>query len=177
MKKTDRRISTLESWLETVEDKTHPEVLPYVDELNSLRDQRSQTLLDVAKKRVDDNPTDLGLRFEYGDVLMKAGRFTDAIPELQKARQNPNVRLKAMNLLGQCFVEKGMNDLAASTFKSAASELLAMDNLKKEIVYKLAMVLEKMGKKEEYIESLKQIYEVDYGYLDVAQRVESSYGS
>jgi hypothetical protein len=52
-----------------------------------------------------------------------------------------------------------------------------MDNLKKEIVYKLAMVLEKMGKKEEYIESLKQIYEVDYGYLDVAQRVESSYGS
>ncbi len=177
MKKTDRRISTLESWLETVEDKTHPEVLPYVDELNSLREQRAQTLLDVAKKRVDDNPTDLGLRFEYGDVLMKAGRFTDAIPELQKARQNPNVRLKAMNLLGQCFVEKGMNDLAASTFKSAASELLAMDNLKKEIVYKLAMVLEKMGKKEEYIESLKQIYEVDYGYLDVAQRVESSYGS
>jgi hypothetical protein len=39
------------------------------------------------------------------------------------------------------------------------------------------MVLEKMGKKEEYIEALKQIYEVDYGYLDVAQRVESSYGS
>ena len=57
------------------------------------------------------------------------------------------------------------------------SEMLVMDNLKKEIVYKLAMVLEKMGKKEEYLENLKLIYEVDYGYLDVAQRVESSYGS
>jgi tetratricopeptide (TPR) repeat protein len=177
MKKTDRRIAALEEWLAAVEDKTHPEVLPYVDELNNLREQRATTLLEVAKKRVDDNPTDLLLRYEYGEVLMKAGKFTDAIPELQRARQNPNVRLKAMNLLGQCFVEKSMLDLAASTFKGAASELIAMDNLKKEITYKLAMVLEKMGKKEEYIEALKQIYEVDYGYLDVAQRVESSYGS
>jgi tetratricopeptide (TPR) repeat protein len=160
-----------------VEDQTHPEVLPYVDELNALREQRATSLLEVAKKRVDDNPTDLGFRFEYGEVLMKAGRFTDAIPELQRARQSPNVRLKAMNLLGQCFVEKSMLDLAASTFKSAASEILAMDNLKKEITYKLAMVYEKMDKKEEYIEALKAIYEVDYGYLDVAQRVESSYGS
>ena len=177
MKKLDRRITALEEWLGSVEDSTHPEVLPYVDELANLREQRSATLLEVAKKRVDDNPTDLALRFEYGDVLMRAGRFTDAIPELQRARQNPNVRLKAMNLLGQCFVEKAMNDLAVSTFKSAASEMLVMDNLKKEIVYKLAMVLEKMGKKEEYLENLKLIYEVDYGYLDVAQRVESSYGS
>ena len=177
MKKLDRRISALDQWLDSVEDKTHPEVLPYVDELNSLREQRAATQMEVAKKRVDDNPTDLALRFEYGDVLMKAGRFTDAIPELQRARQSPNVRLKAMNLLGQCFVEKSMLDLAASTFKSAASEILAMDNLKKEIVYKLAMVHEKLGKKEEYLECLKQIYEADYGYLDVAQRVESSYGS
>jgi tetratricopeptide (TPR) repeat protein len=177
LKKLDRRIATLEEWLGTVEDQTHPEVLPYVDEVNNLREQRASSLLDVAKKRVDDNPTDLALRYEYGEVLMKAGRHTDAIPELQRARQNPNVRLKAMNLLGQCFVEKSMLDLAASTFKSAASEILAMDNLKKEITYKLAMVFEKMAKKDEYIECLKAIYEVDYGYLDVAKRVESSYGS
>lgn len=176
-KKLDRRIVSLETWLGSVEDQTHPEVLPYVDELANLREERASSLLEVAKKRVDDNPTDLALRFEYGDVLMKAGRFTDAIPELQRARQNPNVRLKAMNLLGQCFVEKTMLDLAVSTFKSAASEMLVMDNLKKDIVYQLAMVFEKMGKKDEYIEQLKSIYEVDYGYLDVAKRVESSYGS
>lgn len=176
-KKLDRRIASLDAWIGTVEDQTHPEVLPYVDEVANLREERASSLLEVAKKRVDDNPTDLGLRYEYGEVLMKAGRFTDAIPELQRARQNPNVRLKAMNLLGQCFVEKSMLDLAVSTFKSASSEMLVMDNLKKEIVYKLAIVLEKMGKKDEYIEHLKSIYEVDYGYLDVAKRVESSYGS
>jgi len=38
-------------------------------------------------------------------------------------------------------------------------------------------VLEKLGKSAEYLDCMKQIYEVDYGYRDVATRVESSYGS
>jgi len=33
-----------------------------------------------------------------------------------------------------------------------------------------------MGQKEKSIECMKQIYEVDYGYRDVAARVEGSYG-
>ena len=34
---------------------------------------------------------------------------------------------------------------------------------------------EKMGEKEKSLNCMKQIYEADYGYKDVAQRVESSY--
>ncbi len=174
-KKTERRIAVLENWLVQV-DNEDPEVQPYVEEYNQLRQLRDSSLIDISKKRVSDNPTDLGLRYELGEVLMKAGQFTEAVPELQRARQNPNVRLKAMNLLGQCFVKKGMNDLAVTQFKGAASEITAMDATKKEVLYKLALVYEKMGKKEDYLECLKQIYEADYGYLDVAKRVESSYG-
>jgi tetratricopeptide (TPR) repeat protein len=96
---------------------------------------------------------------------------------LQRAKQNPNVRLKAMNLLGQCYVEKAMYDLAVKQFKDAASETTVMDGTKKDIVYRMGLVLEKLGKRDEYLECMKQIYEVDYGYRDVAQRVESSYGS
>ena len=33
-----------------------------------------------------------------------------------------------------------------------------------------------MGKKEEYLNCMKEIYESDYGYKDVAKRVEASYG-
>jgi hypothetical protein len=32
-----------------------------------------------------------------------------------------------------------------------------------------------MGKKEQYLDCLKEIYDADYGYLDVAARVEGSY--
>ena len=175
-KKAERRIEALETWLAQV-DPEHPDARPYVDELNELRQHRESSSLEVARKRVADNPTDLQLRYELGEALMKAGQFTDAIPELQRARQNPNVRLKAMNQLGQCYVEKGMLDLAIKQFKDAAGETTVMDANKKDVLYRLAMVLEKMGKRDEYLECLKQIYEVDYGYLDVAARVEGSYGS
>ena len=38
------------------------------------------------------------------------------------------------------------------------------------------MIHEKMGNKKDYLDCMKEIYEVDYNYLDVAKRVESSYG-
>ena len=176
-RKMERRVKVIEDWLAQVPDRNDPEVTPYVDELNDLRRQRASSALEVAKKRVADNPTDLQLRYELGETLIKAAMHTEAIPELQRAKQNPNVRLKAMNLLGQCYVEKNMLDIAVKQFRDAAAETTAMDATKKDIVYRLGIVLEKMGKREEYIDCMKQIYEVDYGYLDVAKRVEGSYGS
>jgi hypothetical protein len=50
-----------------------------------------------------------------------------------------------------------------------------MDEMKKEVVYNLGLIYERMGDIEKALANMKQIYEVDYGYRDVAQRVESSY--
>jgi len=50
-----------------------------------------------------------------------------------------------------------------------------MDAVKKDLLYVLGTVYETMGDKEKSIDCFKQIYEVDYGYNDVATRVESSY--
>jgi Flp pilus assembly protein TadD len=121
------------------------------------------------------NPTDLQLRFELGENLFDAGRFREAISELQRARQNPHARLKAMNLLGCCYSELEMLDLAMKQLEEASREILSMDAMKKETMYNLGLVYERMGEREKSLACMKQIYEVDYGYRDVAQRVESSY--
>ena len=44
-----------------------------------------------------------------------------------------------------------MFDLAVSRFKTAASEIVPMDNVKKDVTYRLGLVYEKMGKREEYL--------------------------
>jgi tetratricopeptide (TPR) repeat protein len=152
------------------------ETKQYIEQLEGIKKDRANLLVEEARKRVERNPTDLQLRFELGEVLVTLGNFKDAIAELQKARQNPNVRLRAMNLLGKCYTERGMFDLAANTLSTAASELSQMDNTKKDIVYNLGLVYEKMGQKDKSIDCMKQIYEIDYGYRDVAERVEGSYG-
>jgi len=169
----DNAISSREEFIAANPDT--PESAQYIAELEDLRAQRDVLRVDAARRRVEQNPTDLQFRFELGEILVSMKKWQEAIPELQKARQNPNVRLRAMTLLGQCFTSRSMLDLAAKTLADAASEITAMDSLKKEITYNLALVYEQMGQKEKSLENLKQIYEVDYGYRDVAARVEGSY--
>jgi len=175
MRKIDLQSKGIEDWLAAGGDQ-HEEADAYREQLSTLKEQKAGLLIADARKRVERNPTDLQLAYELGEQLVHAKMFTEAIKELQRARQNPNARLKAMNLLGQCYTEKGMLDLAVKQFQDAASEIIAMDVTKKEILYKLGLVFEKMGKKEESLKCMKDIYEVDYGYMDVAARVEQSYG-
>jgi len=173
MKESEREIAEHEEFLAT-----HPagnKLYARTEELKAARKKRAEMLVDEARTRVELNPTDRQLRFELGEHLANAGRFREALPELQRARQNPNARLKAMNLLGRCYHELGMLDLAARQLEEAGKEILIMDAIKKEIIYNLGLVYEKTGEKEKSLSCMKQIYEADYGYKDVATRVEGSY--
>ena len=145
------------------------------EQLKTAKSKRAEIVIADALERVARNPTDLQLRFELGENLFNAGRFREALPELQRARQNPHARPKAMNLLGCCYNELEMLDLAVKQLEDVSKEILSMDATKKEIVYNLGLVCERMGEREKSLACMKQIYEVDYGYRDVARRVESSY--
>jgi len=145
------------------------------EELDAARAQRAELLIAEARERVTRNPADPQLRFELGEKLFSAGQFREAVPELQRAQQNPHVRLKAMNLLGCCYGELGMLDLATKQLEQASKEILSMDAMKKEIVYQLGLIYARRGEAEKSLECMKQIYEVEHGYKDVATRVESSY--
>jgi tetratricopeptide (TPR) repeat protein len=144
-------------------------------QLAEIRRARAYVVINEAKTRVERNPTDKALRYDLGQAYFQAEMYTEAIPELQQAKGNPHIRIKAMLMLGRCFERKNMNDLAKSALMEASKEVLIMDGTKKEILYELALVHEKMGEREPYLDALKEIYNADYGYKDVAKRVESSY--
>ena len=100
---------------------------------------------------------------------MNAGQYRDALPELQRARQNPNARLKAMNLARPLLSRaRNARSRGQAARRSRAARSLAMDAMKKEIVYNLGLVYEQMGDAEKSVACMKQIYEADYGYKDVA---------
>jgi len=169
----DLKIVEFEAWLDKYGAEANaPEVRQQLDDL---RKRKAESLLSDARKRVERNPTDSGLHFELGEQLLMAGHHTEAIPELQMARKNPSVRLRAMNLLGECYTAKNMLDLAVRTYADACKEMPAMDDLKKDVTYKLALLHERMGDQKGYLDRMKEIYDTDYGYKDVAKRVESSY--
>jgi tetratricopeptide (TPR) repeat protein len=174
VKRLDREITDYEGFLAThgAQDQLFAE---RSEALVLAKQKRAELLIDDASGRSERNPTDLQIRFELGENLLHAGRFREALPELQRARQHPTARLKSMNLLGRCYRELGMLDLAAQQLEEAAHEIRSMDAMKKEIVYNLGLVYELMGAGDKSIAAMKQIYQADYGYRDVAARVEKSY--
>lgn len=141
------------------------------------RKERAQSYVAECRTRLEANPTDPQLHFNLGQALFQAEEYSEAIPELQRARNNPFLRTKSMLMLGKCYAAKGMNDMAIRQLQEANGELINMDTVKKEVLYLMGTLYEKMGKTEESLEQFKIIYEVDYGYADVAQRVESAYGN
>jgi tetratricopeptide (TPR) repeat protein len=148
----------------------------YADKLAKLQAEKQAYQLAECQKRVERFPTDLQIRFELGQHYFQMGKITEAMKEFQKAQGNPHRRIQAMSYLGQCFARRGINDLAASTFQDAIKEKVVFDDEKKELVYLLGCVYEKMAKREDAIAQFKLIYAVDVGYKDVAEKIDAFYG-
>src|SRR5262249_7425136 len=157
MKRTEHEIAQHEKFL-AEHSADDPAYAKHSSDLDEAKRKRAEILVDEARKRVERNPTDLQLRFELGEHLMNAGQYREALPELQRARQNPNARLRAMNSLGLCYRQLGMLDLAMKQLEEAAKEILVMDAMKKEIVYNLGLVYERMNEPEKALSCMKQIY-------------------
>jgi tetratricopeptide (TPR) repeat protein len=154
----------------------NPAVAEQAAQGERLRTERDAFQLAECQTRAERYPTDLQIRFELGELLFKAGKTTEAIQEFQKAQSNPNRRIQSMAYLGQCYARRNMNDLAARTLQSAVKEKPGFDEEKKELIYQLGCVLEKMGKSEEAKVQFELIYEVDIRYKDVAARIDKYYG-
>jgi tetratricopeptide (TPR) repeat protein len=147
----------------------------YAEKSEQIKAERQAFQLEECKARVEKYPTDLAIRFELGVLYYEAGKISEAIPEFQKAQNNPHKKIQAMTYLAKCFEKRGMNDMAAKRLQDALKEKPVFDEEKKDLVHTLGGILDKMGKKEEAMEQFKSIYEIDSGYRDVAKRVEDYY--
>jgi tetratricopeptide (TPR) repeat protein len=153
-----------------------PNDLAAKEKLDAIKAERLTLQVSERKARVDQNPTDPQLRFELGQALYNIGDHSAAIPHLQQAKQNPHIRTRVLLLLGRTFRAKGMFDLALKQLSDALADMSAgMDPTKKEILYEKGLIHAETGDHAAALNAFKSIYEVDYGYRDVADRVEKSY--
>jgi tetratricopeptide (TPR) repeat protein len=172
---SDMQIAAMEAEIEAAPDA--PDLEEKRAQIRAIKMDRLSLLLTEARSKVERNPTDKQYRFDLATVLFQCEMFREAIPELQQAKSNPHIRNKALLMLGKCFGSLNMNDLAINAMQEAVKEIPAFNNEKKDLLYSLGLMFEKVGKHDEYLNCLKEIYNNDYGYRDVAKRVEASYGS
>ncbi len=153
-------------------DKTAPD---YEEQAAELQREKDRYQFEDCKRRSEKYPNDLGVKYELGTHYFKLGQITEAIQEFQKSQRDPHRRLQSVFHLGKCFAARGMNEMAVRQLTNAINEKLGMDEEKKDMIYTLACVLEKSGKKEDALKQFERIYEIDITYRDVGKRVDDYY--
>jgi tetratricopeptide (TPR) repeat protein len=144
-------------------------------EIEDLKQQKETIILDECESRAKRYPNDVDIKFELAKIYFRNKQIDKAIPEFQRAAENPKNKTPCNNWLGMCFKEKGRLDMAIQRFKTAAEQAPIMNDLKKDILYNLGTTYQLMGKKTEGIEQFKIIYDVDVNYRDVAQKIDDFY--
>ncbi len=122
---------------------------------------------------VENYPTDLAAKYEYGLRLMRHRRYNDAIPLFQEAQKDPRRKVAAMDKIGYCFFMKGWYTDAIDVFTRAIESYEIKDDaLAKELRYNLARAYEEQDEKEKALEVYRKIAQLDFGYKDVSARVD-----
>lgn len=145
------------------------------EKIAQLKQTEQDFRLKTARETVEKYPNDYAARFELGKLLHEVGQYDDAIQQFQQARRNPKVRTNAILYLGRALNASGKSDMAIEQLKSAKADIMIMNELKKEVIYDLAIAYNENGEEEKSIDELKEIYQEDIGYKDVSDRINAFY--
>lgn len=173
----------IERFTETVEP-TKTEIV----EPTKVEEPQNQTNFDF----LDDFRNELGLEesapVEEGDyethyhlaiAYKEMGLMEESIREFQDAinmvRADDGSRrfFQCCNLLGHCFMEQGMPNLALMWYRRALETPNLNDEEKQALLYETANAYEMGGETPKAVEFFEQIYAVNVDYRDVSSRLES----
>lgn len=138
-----------------------------------LEKQLKETRLEHYRLCVENYPTDLQAKYEYGNCLVDNERYDEAIPLYQEAQRDPRHRITSMGKIGLCFYLKGWYTDAIDVFNQAIDSYEAKeDSVAKELRYNLGRAYEADGQQEKALDIYRKIAQLDFSYRDVRQRVD-----
>jgi tetratricopeptide (TPR) repeat protein len=111
--------------------------------------------------------------YNLGIAYKEMGLINDAIKEFQLSRKDPKYFIPSMNMLAICYKEKGLYKLAIETLEDA---IKGLDKSQEEYLamrYELADAYEKDGDIASAFNLYTEIYGMDSGFRDVAQKIEA----
>jgi len=138
-----------------------------------LAEKIRNTELEHYRLCVENYPTDLKVKYEYGVRLIQNKQYDDAIPLLQESQRDPRHKISSMDKIGLCFFNKGWYADAIDVFSQAIDVHESKDDsIAKDLRYNLARSYEKQGDMEKAFDIFRKIAQFDFGYRDVRKRVD-----
>ncbi|MGH9378392.1 MAG: tetratricopeptide repeat protein, partial [Terriglobia bacterium] len=117
--------------------------------------------------------------YNLGVAFREMGLLDEAIGEFQKvvkgriAADNPPRFLEASSLLGNCFMEKQMPEIAARWYNRALQVPGLEEEISLALTYDLAAAYEKGGDLKAAQEKFAEVYSLNIDYRDVSGKIQS----
>ncbi|MBF0245772.1 MAG: tetratricopeptide repeat protein [Planctomycetes bacterium] len=163
------QIQSLEKKLASAPEGARTEV---EEKLKLARNKLGQTKLKEFNRRLSVNPNDLSTHLALGELYSEANKLNEAIQHYQKAVVDPRLGYKAGTCLGLAFKKKNLFDMAITQFEEASRRSNISQNDRLSVLYEIGLCQMELKQPAKALDIFKSILERDFGYRDVAQKVE-----
>jgi tetratricopeptide (TPR) repeat protein len=135
--------------------------------------QANQAELEVYLARASRNPGNTLLQFELALRCKRAGKFREAIQAFQAARGDAKRKAEVELHLGESFQHIRQFTLALASYEAAIE---ASDDMQPETrklaLYRAGVLAAELGDRERAEKQLTRLAAIDFGYRDVADRLD-----
>jgi pilus assembly protein FimV len=117
------------------------------------------------------SPEDYETHSNLGIAYKEMGLIDEAIGEFQLASKDPGRTVECCSMLGLCFLEKGMPQLAVKWYRKGLEAPHIKESETVGLLYDLANVYQSTGDVDNAYRTFLEVYGFDTGFRDVAARV------
>jgi hypothetical protein len=176
----DIKISRARRQLAAIEAKAAQNPSDAAARAEAQKTKRAVLELEIAecKDRAAAYPTDRSVKYEIGRLMSEQGKYEEAMPYLQQAKEEPKLRMGAAHLLGRCFAAEKWFAEAVEEHKAALSWIdPGQSDRELEIRYELMLALIELARAERSLQHAKDAADIcsailrkDIGYRDIRNR-------
>jgi tetratricopeptide (TPR) repeat protein len=139
--------------------------------------QSEQSLEDIVegfKKGVAEHlsPTDYDTHFNLGIAYREMGLLDEAIGEFQLAAKDASHLVLCCSMLGLCFLDKGLPDLAVKWYRRALEAPAISEEDQLGMLYDLGNVYMQVGDNATAYNTFAELYGINAHYRDVVAKLE-----
>ena len=141
----------------------------------SEEEQSLEEIFKEFKKGVEQqlDSEDYDTHYNLGIAYKEMGLIDEAIGEFQLASKDPKRAVECASMLGLCFLEKGMPQLAIKWYRKG----LEMPEITQEehvgLLYDLASAYQEVGDTENAQKAFMEVYAANSSYRDVTTRIKA----
>jgi len=115
---------------------------------------------------------DYETHYNLGIAYKEMGLVDEAVGEFQLASKDPARAVECCSMLGHCFLEKGMPQLAINWFRKGLETPAINEHAMAGMLYDLARVYQDTGDTDSAYRTYQEVYGLNANYRDVVQRVK-----